>query len=101
MAIALGHKLTVTPVVVTVGAASARNATALTAGAYLVSSDTACYIRQGDVTVTVSATVASRFLEAGDIQILAVDGATSAHVAVIQDAAAGSLFIQRLAPAIG
>jgi hypothetical protein len=83
-----------------VAATTARNATALEAGEYLVTTSTACFIAQGDDTVEASATAASAFLPAGGSLFIAVDDETSAHVAAIRSTADGRIFFQKLAPVL-
>lgn len=95
-----GDKVTGARVSFAIGAASARNGSDLANGSYLITTDTNCYIKQGDSTVTASATDASMFLPAGGGVTLTVDGTAAARIAAIQQSAAGRLFIQKLDPAV-
>lgn len=85
---------------VAISGTAARNGTDLTAGTYLLTADTDCYVQQGDSTVVVApATAASAFLAAGGALVLGVDGSANARFSVIQKTTAGALYIQQVTAA--
>ena len=81
---------------ITVGATTARNSTALAVGCtYRVVSTTACWVLQGGSAVEASSTTGA-FLPADTVIEVRPRSSSEAYIAVIQDAAAGTLNIARV-----
>lgn len=99
----VGDKITATVVTVAIGAVSARNGSDLAAGSYLITCTTACFIKQGNSSVTVAndGSDAGAFLPAGGGVTLSVGvPANEGRIAVVQQSAGGRLHIQKLDAAV-
>lgn len=99
----VGDKITANVVTVAIGTVSARNGSDLAAGSYLLTTTTACFIRQGDSTVTVASdgADAGAFIPAGGGITLSVGQPTAeGRIAVVQQTAGGRLHIQKLDAAV-
>lgn len=90
------RRVTEAPTKITVGGTSAVNGVALKKGVYSLTSDVDVYFLQGDSTVTADSDSAPLWSkERAEVEVKA-DFDKDAYIAVIQQSAAGTLWITKL-----